>query len=67
MVAPIARASGVREASGEETAGRLRSVAPLAMGIVAPAVVGSARLSEVRGLESLGARDGARGEGALEL
>ncbi len=30
----LARSAGVREGSGEETAGRLRSVAPLVMGIV---------------------------------
>ncbi len=54
-MAPIARASGVGEASREETAGQLGSVAPLAMGKVAAAVVaGMGLVSEIRSHDSIG-------------
>lgn len=56
---PHRRAAGVREASGEETAGRVRSVVPRAMGIVALAVVARpARLFELGQPEALGERAG---------
>src|SRR5258706_5799727 len=56
---PHTGAAGVREASGEETAGRIGSVVPRAMGIVALAVV--ARCVWVAGAgqrEAVADRDG---------
>src|SRR5258705_9889344 len=49
---PHTRAAGVRVASGEETAGRIGSVVPRAMGIVALAVV-----ARGVGLAGLGQRE----------
>src|SRR5882724_246175 len=55
---PHTRAAGVREASREESAGQVRSVAPRTMGKVALAVVSwSARTIECEGREALASAD----------